>query len=159
MIYYAGIGSRKTPWEICDMMQMLGMQLAELGLTLRSGRAVRADQFFEQGCDATNGRKEIFTPDHCRAEWIEHAAHFHPKWEKCEGYAQLAHGRNSAIMLGANLNAPVKFVVCWTEGGKIKGGTGQALRIAEAMKIPIFNFYQMQGLTGNYVMQFLRYVK
>lgn len=162
MIYYAGIGSRKTPWEICDMMQTLGSQLADLGLTLRSGGAIRADQFFEKGCDLAKfakGKKEIFTADQCRPEWIAHAANFHPDWNNCSIYAQRLHGRNSAIMLGPKLDNPVKFVACWTPNGKPIGGTGQSLRIAEAMEIPIFNFHQTQGLTGNYVMQYLRYVK
>ena len=32
-----------------------------------------------------------------------------------------------------------KFVVCWTPGGQLKGGTAQALRIATALNIPIIN--------------------
>lgn len=32
-----------------------------------------------------------------------------------------------------------KFVVCWTPGGQLKGGTAQTLRIATAMNIPIIN--------------------
>ena len=34
---------------------------------------------------------------------------------------------------------PVKFVVAWTEGGLLKGGTAQALHIATALNIPIIN--------------------
>ena len=33
-----------------------------------------------------------------------------------------------------------KFVVCWTPGGQLSGGTAQALRIATALNIPIINF-------------------
>jgi hypothetical protein len=32
-----------------------------------------------------------------------------------------------------------KFVVCWTPGGLLKGGTAQAMRIAHAYGIPVFN--------------------
>ena len=32
-----------------------------------------------------------------------------------------------------------KFIVCWTPGGLLMGGTAQALRIATALKIPIIN--------------------
>ncbi len=42
-------------------------------------------------------------------------------------------------VLGSDLETPVSFVVCWTIGGKISGGTGQALRIAKDLGIPIFN--------------------
>ena len=39
---------------------------------------------------------------------------------------------------------PVSFVVCWTEGGLLKGGTAQALRIATALNIPIINLGSAQ---------------
>ena len=35
---------------------------------------------------------------------------------------------------------PVEFVVCYTKGGKRTGGTGQALRLAEILSIPIYDF-------------------
>ena len=40
---------------------------------------------------------------------------------------------------------PVSFVVCWTEGGLLKGGTAQALRIATALNIPIINLGSAQS--------------
>jgi hypothetical protein len=153
MIHYAGIGSRKTPWPVCYQMHLLGQQLAEYGLTLRSGHALRADQSFEAGCDSMQGKKEIFTADHTRVEWVKHAAGYHPTWDSCSDFAKLLHGRNSAIMLGAKLDSAVKFVVCWTQDGLPIGGTGQALRIAEAMEIPVFNLYK---LPSNSVLEFLR---
>ena len=44
-------------------------------------------------------------------------------------------------MLGDDLDQPVSFVVCWTPGGEVTGGTGQALRIAAdpQYNIPVFN--------------------
>lgn len=35
------------------------------------------------------------------------------------------------ILFGRDGNATVDYIICWTPGGAIKGGTGQALRIAE----------------------------
>lgn len=43
------------------------------------------------------------------------------------------------ILLGRDLNDPVDFVVCWTPGAQAVGGTGQALRIAEAYGIKVYN--------------------
>jgi hypothetical protein len=43
------------------------------------------------------------------------------------------------IILGKRLNDPVSLVICWTEGGKPKGGTAQGIRIAEHYGIPVFN--------------------
>ena len=49
--------------------------------------------------------------------------------------------RNTFQVLGKNLVNPSKFILCWTPNGKITGGTGQALRIAEHFEIPIINMY------------------
>lgn len=50
------------------------------------------------------------------------------------------HMRNASQILGWRLDIPSKFVVCWTEGGQLKGGTSQALRMAKFYQIPVFNF-------------------
>ena len=39
-------------------------------------------------------------------------------------------------MLGLTLGRPVDAVVCWSAGGRAEGGTGMAIRIAEARGIP-----------------------
>jgi hypothetical protein len=49
--------------------------------------------------------------------------------------------RNCQQVLGQNLNLPVDFVVCWTKDGGKTGGTGQALRIADDLNIPIYNLF------------------
>jgi len=74
--------------------------------------------------------------------WQQHAANYHPGWDQCDETARALHARNSAVMLGdtpVSAPVPVNAVVCWTESGVIKGGTGQALRIAAAYSIPVFN--------------------
>lgn len=159
MIHYAGIGSRKTPWEICSFMHSIGFHMADAGLTLRSGQALRADQAFEKGCDVREGKKDIFTAEVTRVAWVKHAAQFHPAWNDCNDYSKMLHGRNSAIMLGAALDLPVKFVVCWTPNGEVIGGTGQALRIAEAMQIPVFNFFADPILTYHAIFQHLESIR
>lgn len=151
--YYAGIGSRGTPQHILNIMGMVGRFLAQNGWTLRSGGAEGADEAFEKGCDAAKGEKEIYLP------WPNYrnnpsklhpgnypfndqeelfAQKFHPNWRKCTPAVRKLHMRNSRILLGMEplhgiQVTPVKFVLCWTQGGQIIGGTGQALRIAEAL--------------------------
>lgn len=49
------------------------------------------------------------------------------------------HARNCYQVLGADLRTPTQFVICWTPRGSGEGGTGQALRIAKAYNIPIFD--------------------
>lgn len=141
---YAGIGARKTPDKVLNVMTAIGMTHAGYGFTLRSGGAKGADEAFEHGARIMNGGKvESFSAEDSERnpEWIDHAAKFHPNWSSCSAIAMQLHARNSAILLGENLDKPVDFVVCWTNGGLVIGGTGQALRIAKAYNIPVFNLY------------------
>lgn len=142
---YAGIGSRETPVTILNRMEQWATYFARCRVTLRSGGARGADSTFELGHDLAMmdhlAPKEIFTASMSTHVWREHARKYHPKWERCSYYTQDLHARNSAIMLGTALNEPVDFVMCWTPNGKAIGGTGQALRIAEAYKIPVFNMF------------------
>ncbi len=161
--FYAGIGSRKTPREILDVMYAFGAELAMAGFILRSGHAGGADNAFESGCDSVRGDKRIYVPYRgahnisqenppqlqilCTDEALEMAAKYHPAWDNCSDAAKKFHGRNCHIMFGKDLKHPVKFVICWTPGGIITGGTGLALRIAEHHKIPVYNMGKMDTAT------------
>ena len=137
---YAGIGSRQTPLPILADMEELAQSLADSGHTLSSGGALGADTAFERGCDEAAGRKRVFLPSYPVPSWaIIHAAQHHPAWHRCATFAHQAHARNSLIMLGSNGHSPVSLVICWTPGGLVTGGTGQALRIAAALHIPVYN--------------------
>lgn len=148
-IKYAGIGARETPVAIGKQMEMIAALLSVQGLTLRSGAAkqkydapkdtVSADLAFEAGCDSVKGRKVIRVPTSSQQAHLV-ASQFHPNWNACNEYARNAHARNTQIMLGDYYDEPVKFVVCWTPGGAVTGGTGHALRIAAHYNIPVYNF-------------------
>jgi hypothetical protein len=145
MIKYAGIGSRETPQDVLDLMQASAYDLAFKGALLRSGGAKGADTAFEHGHDlaaqsGAEGTKEIFKADDATPEALELAAFYHPNWNACKPYARKLHARNGFIVLGEGLNDPVDFVVCWTERGRLQGGTAQALRIADDYGIPIHNY-------------------
>ena len=58
MNLFSGIGSRKTPLEICKIMTRIGEKLQEKGYILRSGAAIGADKAFELGAKT----KEIYLP-------------------------------------------------------------------------------------------------
>lgn len=140
-LLYAGVGSRETPRSILDLMTMIAVKLESLGYTLRSGGAIGADTAFESGVKSL---KEIFYDYDATSESIELASHYHPAWHNCRSGGRKLHGRNSMIMLGRNLDTPVKFVICWTKDGRDTGGTGLAIRMAEDLKIPIFNLYKYE---------------
>lgn len=151
-MYYAGIGSRETPVEILNLMNQIAKHLAKLGITLRSGGAEGADKAFEDGCDLVNGPKEIYLPwknfqnstsqlivgpEGSKAYLI--AEEHHPYWHNLSQGARKLQARNSHQILGQDLQTPSDFVVCYTKKGKGAGGTGQAMRLAKSMNIPIFD--------------------
>lgn len=140
--FYAGIGSRETPPHILKHMQGLGRRFAASGYVLRSGGADGADKAFEAGCDELSGNKEIYLPwrffngnesplYEVSKEAMDLARRFHPKWSGLSHQSRLLIARNGYQVLGLDLNTPVDFISYWTPGGKILGGTGQALRIAK----------------------------
>jgi hypothetical protein len=151
---YAGIGSRRTPGDVCDDMTAIAQALETRGFTLRSGGASGADAAFEAG---TARLKEIFLPEAGwrgsssplhpdsigagiwrRAEAI--AAEFHPAWKRVRhAPARARLTRDTFQVLGAALDSPSRFVIAWTEDGEASGGTGQAIRIAKANEIPVLN--------------------
>jgi hypothetical protein len=140
MNFYAGIGARLTPEPVLNQMHALAITLQQNGWWLRSGAAKGADTAFEMGAGV---KKQIFRASQAAAhpEWAKLAAAYHPAWDRCDHVGKALHARNSPIVLGEDLNDPVKFVVCWTPDGKASGGTGQALRIAAVFEIPVFNLF------------------
>lgn len=137
-VSYAGIGSRETPETHLMDMENIAMRLALKGWLLRSGGAKGADTAFARGCKVVAGHMitRIATMEPLA---LAHASLFHPAWDKCDEHARALHARNSLVMMGDWLDDPVKFVVCWTPNAEVTGGTGQALRIAAALTIPVFN--------------------
>lgn len=160
---YAGIGSRETPPACCEVMARLGGRLGQAGWTLRSGRAKGADLAFETGARAVRGKCEIFLPEDLRpmsvrgneppkARYMDEvdgsclgakliARLLHPNGKNLSPHALELHARNTYQILGQDLNTAVQFVVCWTEGGRGEGGTGQALRLAKMLNIPYTRFW------------------
>lgn len=152
---FTGIGSRKTPEATQQLIRIIAKQLAESGWLLRSGHAEGADMAFEMGCIMGDGAKEIYLPwkgfnkapqnhgDYIvvrpSPELHDFSAGFHPNWNACSQAAKLLHMRNGLQMLGPDGDQPADMVICWTPGGTRSGGTGQALRIADAYKIPVFD--------------------
>jgi hypothetical protein len=152
---YAGIGSRSVPEDVAEQMLKLGVQLAELGYILRSGGADGSDITFEVGSDGGKGTKEIYLPwrgfnnnngiDSTKLASYEKAKilaeKYHPGWKYLNEVSRKFHTRNVYQILGESLNDPVDFVICYTWDGKPSGGTGQAMRIAYDMDIPIYNLF------------------
>lgn len=143
ILAYAGIGSRKTPLDVCRLMTDVARRLYLRGYTLRSGGAMRADRAFEYGSMA---RKEIYRPKDATEESMAIASRYHPAWDKCDAAARRLLGRDVFQVLGRDLCSHSHFVACWTADGKDSGGTGLAIRIALSEGIPVFNFHDPDAL-------------
>jgi len=137
-MYYAGIGSRKSPDTILMLMTRLAIALEKRGYILRSGGARGADTAFEAGV-SDKANKEVFRPKDATSQAIKLASEVHPAWEHCNEYARKLHGRNSQIILGKTLDTPVEFVICWTPNGNERGGTALGMRLAKKNGIPVYN--------------------
>jgi hypothetical protein len=146
--YYAGIGSRETPAAIVPTIQYIARMLLMEGYTLRSGGAEGADTFFEQV--VPKDKKDIYLPWYCfnsntspicrvSEEAIAFSLKYHPNPSALSVPAQKLMGRNACQVLGEDLKTPADFIVCWTRDGLASGGTGQAIRIAAAHEIPVYN--------------------
>jgi len=148
MKFYAGIGSRETPLDIKDKIKIVVEYLNSLDYTMRSGGAPGADTFFEE----YSLKKEIYLPwrnfngndsplYRPTKDALNMAMKYHPNWYRLSIGARKLMARNCQQVLGQDLNLPIKFVVCWTKDGGETGGTGQALRIANDLSIPIYNLF------------------
>ena len=156
---YAGIGSRKTPPEILEIMTQIATKLERRGWLLRSGGADGADTAFEDGVHdpankiiylpwkGFNGRQE--EPDFVWKYTSEHekiAHDCHPRWQFLKRGAKMLHTRNVAQVLGDDCKSPATVIICWTPDGKSSGGTGQALRIGRRNGVIVFNLHDQETL-------------
>lgn len=161
---YAGIGSRKTPEDVCQLFTGFAGLAEELGWTLRSGAADRADVAFEAGVKhdihkeiylpwgAFNGSKSMRTHPSKDAMKMAEELLGPGHWNNLSQGDRKLHARNCHQILGQHLNDPVQFVFCWTEGGKEKGGTATALKLANLHGLPIFN---MGGEVDEAMLEFI----
>ncbi len=154
---YAGIGARATPAATLRDMTIMAAWLARKGWHLASGGARGADSSFADGAPA--GMRVIYLPwrgynGHHGADrhvlspasfapCMDVAAAHHPDWSRCSSTVRKLHARNAAILLGPCLDRPVNAAICWTPLGRVTGGTGMSIRIAEAYAIPVFNLATM----------------
>lgn len=148
---YAGVGSRRTPADILLQMTKIASFMESQGYILHSGRADGADKAFEDGV-SDRAMKKIFLPWRLfnrsysnlyliTEEAMRLAEKFHPFWEALSHPGKQLMARNGYQVLGESLNDPVDMLICYTTDGKASGGTGQAIRIAQHYKIPIFNMF------------------
>lgn len=72
-------------------------------------------------------------------ECFEIARWFHPDWESLKPGEKKLMARNTQEVLGRTLREPVRFLVAYTDGAQVVGGTGLALKLAQHYGINIHN--------------------
>jgi len=149
--YYTGIGSRETPDPVLDLMTRFAGVFGKQGWVLRSGGAPGADTAFFKGAvdheiylpwkGFNNYEDDDATRLTPQAEAFDIAKEFHPAWFNLSHGGRKLMARNSHQLLGYDVTVPIlsEFVICWTKDGKLKGGTAQALRMAEHYEVPVLN--------------------
>lgn len=175
-IFYAGIGSRATPDATLELMQEVASGLEAQGVNLRSGGALGADTAFYKGATSAGAQgSEIFLPYPKKAVpngivlesavFDRLAQNFHPnpasitpdpnrRNDKRASILKLM-SRNGNQLFGRDFTNPTNLVVCHTPEGSGKGGTGQALRLAQAAGIPAIDLGHpsMKGVTAEEVVE------
>jgi len=136
------------PQVVLDASAVLAVVLEEPGAgvvveALRSGAAMSTVNVAEVAArlhqDGWTGPECVAFSEKALAKLQPLAAAHHDAWERCSPRVRKLHARNVAVIGGAGITEPVSAVVCWTEDGRVEGGTGLAIRLAEAAGIPVFN--------------------
>lgn len=150
---YAGVGSRETPDEVLHWMTWAARALRAQGWTLSSGHADGADLAFEAGAEE-DARIYLPWPGYNREYPIKGwhmdrpdvrarnmAQEVHSNWYTMGSGGRALHARNAHILFGQHLVEPVRFVLCWTESGHRRGGTGTTMRMADNANIEVLNMW------------------
>lgn len=153
-----GVGSRSTPIEIMKEMTKIGEWCLDNNIWVRSGHAEGADWAFELGsqekCIAyipwasfnahlkSRAKIRVLTDKEISMQ-TNLVNEIHPSPGRLSNGAFRLMRRNVCQIMGETTQSPLtNAVICWTEGGKLLGGTAFAMRLATKFNIPIFNMYQ-----------------
>lgn len=148
-IRFAGVGARATPAPVLTLMRDTGALLVEGGWSLRTGEAIGADAAFREGALEAGHPGDIFTikprPDipgslcDLRPTHLRMLRSIHPKPDALGPVALKLMARNGSQVFGLDFTEPSDVVICWTKGGRGEGGTGQAIRLARSVGIPVID--------------------
>jgi hypothetical protein len=157
---YAGIGSRDITLGEMLTIGSVSALLSKMNMLLYSGNAPGADQCFQKSCnkkcvvflpwsgfeqsvfDYTTDSVKYFVMGRSKPG-LDSIIKYHPRPASLSTGAQALMARNWHQIQGVPPEFPqVKFVVCCATpkgNGEVEGGTGQAVRIANDLKIPVIN--------------------
>lgn len=152
---YTISGNREIPPQILNLLVEFVKDLDQRGYTMRTAGREGPEDTFEKAAT----RKEIhlpwrgfldkeskfsFAPEAARVL----AAKFHPSFDGLSRGVQTFLATDVRVVMGKDLKAPALFLITWSEDGaetpqektSRTGNAGQAIAVANALKIPVFNF-------------------
>ena len=152
---YAGLGDLQTPEYIIEVIRTTAILLVHDGFMCITGGCQGAEQAFANGTLVAGGSVKIHLPwPSFEAQWIaklpkeraqiivlqdddtdayNSVKTFHPAYEKLTPSVRAINARYFNILNN------VSFLICWTNEGKLIGSTGQAMRLATYLHVPIYN--------------------
>lgn len=158
---YAGIGTRDITVGEALTISKISSLLSTLNILLYSGNAPGSDQCFQKSSnknnivflpwegfekesfDYTKESLQYFVMGNSQAG-LNSISSFHPAPNSLSRGARMLMARNYHQIHGHATYPRVSFVICCADpdGAQVKGGTGQAVRIANKLSIPVFNIRQ-----------------
>ena len=151
---YVGTGNKDTPDNIISTFKRIAEELENLGYIARTGGMDGPDNVFEAVKNVElhlpwkgfNNKDSKFTFNSDNAKHI--AKMFHTSFDTLKPAIQAMLAKNARLVLGKDLKSPAMFVICWSaDGAETKlektastGNVGHVIAIANAMRIPVFNF-------------------
>jgi len=141
---YTLVGSRRAPPAALSKLRALACALACRGAVGRSGGATGCDEQLELGV------RDRYPGADCVGKFAyAMAGDTHPRWARMPDTSRALHARNVHAVLGAECDIPSDILVCWkpdaADGSLSRptcsatGGTGQAIRVAAAHGVPVYN--------------------
>lgn len=152
---YVGTGNREAPHDVLERMRAFAVELERFNFILRTGGLEGPDEAMETAVK----NPEIFLPwrnfnnkesklTFNTKQSLDIAKIFHPGFDTLKDSIKAFLAKNARMVLGNNLRSQAMFVICWSEDGAETGrernpktgNVGHVIAIANAMKIPVFNF-------------------
>ncbi|WP_218079405.1 hypothetical protein [Anthocerotibacter panamensis] len=151
--FYTGIGSREVAPDIAHLLTRIARHLAATGNILRTGGARGVEKALRQGAEEDC---EVFLPYQIvRGTVQEELPHLlaatriaeglHPDWPEYNPFSRRAHILSVYQLLGADLNTPSDFLLCYApidSHGLIQGATRTAVALAAVQGIRCYNLFQ-----------------
>lgn len=158
----ACLSNQDAPDEIKSVCEKLARVLVENGYTIRTSGGKGGEEAFEKGA---GDKVEVYIPwkgfdqkqsQFCKTkdEAKDVVRQFSPSFESLSKGVQTIIASKAHVILGKDLNSPIRFLVVWSlDGAETKkectaktGFVSTPIKIAESIQIPVFNLKRSDAL-------------